>query len=74
MILSDTYTANKCVNAIEELLQNAIMTADDASLQRLFPQDPRINRRRTMLEDTHAKMARARERISNFANRRSVSL
>ena len=68
MTLHNIYTANKCMDALENALDSDIMHADDASLQCLFSEDPELNHRRTTLDDDKTRFTRAKELISKFMN------
>ena len=66
MIITEAYTAPKCVEVIERRLTDAILNASDADLAHLFEQCPHVARRRLELKDTLAKMLKAQDRITLF--------
>ena len=66
MIVTDVYTAPKCVKTIERKLMDAIIKADDANLAHWFQQCPHIHRRRLELKDTRAKILKAKDLITKF--------
>lgn len=66
MIVTDTYTAPKCIEEIERRLTDAMLTIDDRSLVRLFGQTPQVQRSRSELTATRAKMLSAQQLINEF--------
>ena len=66
MIITDTYTAPKRVEAIEQRLTDAVVKADEATLANWFQQCPRVSRRRHELQDTRTKMLKAQGLITDY--------